>query len=283
MLPRLPSPAPWHFAILTVLGLILPVAALYGEDARPVEDAASIPVQKIANPALPTLFLVGDSTVKVGTSGQRGWGEEIGLFFDRSKINVVNRAIGGRSSRTFQTEGRWEQVLAELKTNDFVLIQFGHNDGGDISKGTRPRASLKGSGDESVVIAIDGKEETVHTFGWYIRKYITDTRARGATPIVCSLIPRKIWTPDGKIVRASESYGKWTADAARATGAAFVDLNEIVAREYEKLGKEKVESFFADEHTHTNAAGARVNAASVIAGLQALKENPLAPYLIPNL
>src|SRR3712207_2998098 len=77
----------------------------------------------------PTLFLVGDSTVKNGTKGQRGWGEEIGKYFDTTKINIVNRAIGGRSSRTFQTEGRWDKVLEELKPGDFVLIQFGHNDG----------------------------------------------------------------------------------------------------------------------------------------------------------
>ena len=54
-------------------------------------------------------------------------------------INVVNRAIGGRSSRTFQTEGRWDRVLAELKPGDFVIMQFGHNDGGDLFKGNRPR------------------------------------------------------------------------------------------------------------------------------------------------
>jgi lysophospholipase L1-like esterase len=274
--------ARWHPVIPGILGLVFSLATLRAEDERPVEDATKIPVQHAANPALPTVFLVGDSTVKVNTSRQRGWGEEIGAFFDRTKINVVNRAIGGRSSRTFQTEGRWEQVLAELKPKDFVIIQFGHNDGGDLAKGTRPRASLKGGGEESqdVIIEATGKPETVHTFGWYMRKYITDTQAHGATPVVCSLIPRKIWTVDGKVVRASENYGKWTAEAARVTGAAFVDLNEIVAQKYEELGREKVESFFADEHTHTNAAGARLNAASVVAGLRALKENPLSSYLL---
>ncbi len=273
---------PFRRGVTWFIATLLAVAGmLCAEDARPVEDASKIPLQKATDPTLPTLFLVGDSTVRVGTSGQRGWGEEIAQYFDLSKINVVNRAIGGRSSRTFQTEGRWEQLLAELKPHDFVLIQFGHNDGGDIARGSRPRASLKGSGEESQEVTIEstGRQETVRTFGWYIRKYITDTQNKGATPLVCSLIPRKLWTADQKIVRASESYGKWTAEAAAATGAAFVDLNEIVARRYEELGRETVETFFADERTHTNVAGARLNAASVIAGLQALKENPLAPYL----
>jgi lysophospholipase L1-like esterase len=60
----------------------------------------------------PTLFIVGDSTVRTGTRGQMGWGDPLAKLFDRSKINVQNHAIGGRSSRTFQTEGRWDKILA---------------------------------------------------------------------------------------------------------------------------------------------------------------------------
>src|SRR4051812_11106904 len=67
----------------------------------------------------PTLFIVGDSTVKNGTKGQQGWGERIGEQFDAARINVVNRAIGGRSSRTFITEGRWDEVVNAGKPGDF--------------------------------------------------------------------------------------------------------------------------------------------------------------------
>jgi hypothetical protein len=115
------------------------------------------------------------------------------------------------------------------------------------------------------------------TFGWYLRKFIADTRARGATPIVCSLVPRKIWR-DGKIVRNSEDYAGWAADVAKSEKSLFVDLNEIIARKYDELGPEKVEPLFADERTHTSLAGAELNAACVIAGLKALKENPMAIY-----
>src|SRR5678816_3801573 len=120
----------------------------------------------------PTLFLVGDSTVKNSTPGQVGWGSEIDKYFDTTKINVVNRAIGGRSSRSFQAEGRWDLVLAELKPGDFLLIQFGHDDGakpGDPKQDPRNRGSLRGTGDETVEIdnPQTGKKETVHTFGWY--------------------------------------------------------------------------------------------------------------------
>src|SRR5215475_13171897 len=81
-------------------------------------------------PRLPTLFIVGDSTVKNGTRGQQGWGDPVIALFDKTKIKVENHAIGGRSSRTFQTEGRWDKILAAAKPGDFVLVQMGHNDGG---------------------------------------------------------------------------------------------------------------------------------------------------------
>lgn len=109
-----------------------------------------------------------------------------------------------------------------------------------------------------------------------MRKYVTDTKTNGATPIVCSLVPRKIWKNE-KIVRSND-YGKWAAEIAKAEGAAFVDLNEIIARRYEQLGAEKVETLFGDEHTHTNPAGAEINAESVIAGLKGLKPCALCDF-----
>src|SRR5229473_1839607 len=65
------------------------------------------------NPRLPTLFIIGDSTVNNSTKGQMGWGTPIAAFFNKSKINFENRARGGRSSRTYLTEGLWDRVLAE--------------------------------------------------------------------------------------------------------------------------------------------------------------------------
>src|SRR5436309_10537202 len=86
------------------------------------------------NPALPTLWLVGDSTVRNGSgnggNGMWGWGDRVAKYFDPAKIDVVNRSRGGRSSRTFITEGLWDKVLADARPGDFVIIQLGHNDGG---------------------------------------------------------------------------------------------------------------------------------------------------------
>lgn len=231
--------------------------------------------------ARPTLFIIGDSTVRNGTKGQRGWGDPLTAFFDTMKINVVNRAIGGRSSRTFQTEGRWEKILAELKPGDFVLMQFGHNDGGPINDDSRARGSIRGTGDETQEIdnLLTKKREIVHSYGWYMRKYISDTKARGATPIVFSPVPRNRWKEDGTVYRASGDYGKWAADAAQKEGAAFIDLNEIVARRYEAMGPEKVSALFSGDHTHTSAEGAEANAAAVVAGFKALGNSALCGYL----
>ncbi len=266
-------------ALSTVIALGLLLGLAGANSADPV-SAAPVPTPPASDRKLPTLFLIGDSTVKNGTRGQVGWGDPLAAYFDPAKIKVVNRARGGRSSRTYQTEGLWDQVLAEMKPGDFVLLQFGHNDGGPIAEG-RARASLKGAGDESqeIVVAATGKKEVVRTYGWYLRKYIADAKARGATPLVLSPVPRNIWKDDRTVARASGDYGKWAAEAAGAGGAAFVDLNEIVARRYEQIGQEKVKQLFEGDHTHTNAAGAEMNAAAVIAGLKGIKDSPLRGYL----
>ena len=241
------------------------------------------PMPEPANPKLPTLFLIGDSTVRNGrgdgSNGQWGWGEPLVDFFDLTKINVVNRAVGGLSSRTFLTFGHWERVMTMLKPGDFVIMQFGHNDNGPLDDASRARGTIKGTGEETQEIdnPITKKHEVVHSYGWYLRKYVTDARAKGATPTICSLVPRKIWK-NGKIARNSEDYGKWAADVAKQERVALLDLNEIVARRYDELGPEKVEPLFADPHTHTSRAGAELNAASVIAALKGLTNNPLAPY-----
>ena len=235
----------------------------------------------------PTLFLIGDSTVRNGqgngSNGQWGWGDAIASFFDPAKINVVNRARGGRSSRTYITEGLWNQVVEELKPGDLILVQFGHNDTSPVNDESRARGSLPGAGEETQEIdnLVTKQHEIVHTYGWYLRKMLTEAKAKGALPIVCSPVPRLNWK-DGKPVRSFEGYRQWDAEAARGAGVPFIDLNEIITRQYEALGMEKVEPLFVGDHTHTSRAGAELNAAAVIAGLKALRENPLAPYLSPR-
>ena len=250
-----------------------------------VASFMSLPLRASAVP--PTLWLIGDSTVKNGTAGLRGWGEEIGAWFDSSKITVQNRALGGRSSRTFLSEGLWEKVATQLKPGDFVLMQFGHNDGGKVSGELAPgrpaRGSLKGTGEESqeADIGTTGKKETVHTYGWYLRKFVRDAKAKGATPIVLSMVPRNDWK-EGKVLRVANDYGKWAAEVAKSENTPFVDLNGTVAKRYEELGQEKVKALFPKEHTHTSVEGAQLNAKCVVEGLQGLTNVPLRDFVLPG-
>jgi lysophospholipase L1-like esterase len=236
-----------------------------------------------ANTNLPSLFLIGDSTVRNGRGdgggGQWGWGDHLAPFFDTGKINVVNRALGGTTARTFYRDF-WPRTLALVKSNDVVIMQFGTN-GGPINDASRARGELHGIGEESQDITnqITKKFETVHTFGWYEMKMISEARAKGATAVICSLIPRDTWR-DGKAARpGADSAARWAADAAQAANAPFIDLNEIIARQYDSLGQDAVkELFVANAGPHTSLAGAQTNALCVASGLKALKENPLAKF-----
>src|SRR5471032_237611 len=242
-----------------------------------------------ANPNLPSLFLIGDSTVRNGSvdgaGGQWGWGDELAPLFETNKINVVNRALGGTSSRTFYRD-QWPRVLAMLKPGDFVLMQFGHNDGSAVNEavlnaGARSRGTIKGMGDETQEITniITKKFEVVHSFGWYEKQFIIEARSKGATPMVCSLIPRNSWR-DGKAARNANDYGGWAGQAAKAENAPFIDINEIIARQYDELGQEKVNALFiAGAGPHTSLAGAQTNAICVVAGIKGLKENPFTAFL----
>lgn len=237
-----------------------------------------------ANSALPSIVLIGDSTVRNGRGdgegGQWGWGDSLGNFFDTTKINIVNRAVGGLSSRTFVTQGHWERALGLIKPGDYVIMQFGHNDSSAVNDSSRARGTIKGTGEETEEIdnLLTKQHEVVHSYGWYLRKFVRETKAAGATPVICSPIPRKTWE-NGKVARARENYSGWAQQVAEEEGVGFIDLNEFAARRYEALGEAKVEPMFADPHTHTSKAGADLNAEIVTAGARALPHAPLDNFL----
>ncbi|WP_167613765.1 rhamnogalacturonan acetylesterase [Maribellus sediminis] len=233
---------------------------------------------KISFPVKKKVFIIGDSTVANGKDNIIGWGRELGAFLDTSRIEVINKARGGRSSRTYMYEGLWDEVLAQLNEGDFLLIQFGHNDGGNIDK-AKYRGSLKGMGDETQeILRNDSIPETVHTYGWYMTTYITQAKEKGVSVIVVSMIPRNIWH-DGKVERVDDSYGGWAKEAAEKNEAFFIDLNNVVADKYEQMGPEKVKAFFPGDHTHTNADGAKFNAKTLAEEVRKLRTCSLRRYL----
>lgn len=258
-------------------------------DARAQE--ADLGLTGPADPNLPSLILVGDSTVRnghgKGSDGLWGWGAPIADLFDPAKINVVNRAIGGLSSHTYISQGHWANTLELIKPGDFVLIQFGHNDGGDLG-GAKPRGSLHGIGEETQDVPqttgpFAGKTETVYTFGFYLRKYIADARAKGATPILLTLTVRNIWTtgPDGKPhIERDMGYNDSIWRVGVQKSVPVLDIGRIEADHLEALGPQKTAALFPKDHTHTSPEGAALAAQSVAEALRA-SQLPLSTYLKP--
>jgi len=235
----------------------------------------------------PTVFTIGDSTVKNGkgdgSGGQWGWGDLIVQYFDTTKVFVKNSALGGTSSRTFQTKGLWEAVLKDLKKGDFVLMQFGHNDGGAINDTLRARGTIKGVGEETEEIdnLITKQHEVVHSYGWYLRKMVQETKAKGATPIIVTPIPRNDWE-NGKVKRTPASYPDWAMEVARQEKIGYIDLNKLMSEKLDVLGEDKVTGFyfFALDHTHTSVKGAAMAALLVVEGIKANKKSGLNRFLL---
>jgi lysophospholipase L1-like esterase len=231
----------------------------------------------------PALFLVGDSIMRTGVApgdaGPWGWGYEIIPMFDPAKIHVYNEGLGGRSSRGYIQEGAWAKVMDHLQPGDWVIIHFGHNDAAN-SQNYPDRTTVKGNGDETQDIdsPVTHEKETIHSYGWYLRQYVKDVKSKGANVIICSPPPRNTWV-DGKILRGLDGYAGWAQEAAKQSGALFLDLNTISADKYDALGQEATRPLFNDNQ-HSRKAGAHLNAESVVTGIRQLKI-PLAKDLLP--
>jgi lysophospholipase L1-like esterase len=273
-----------HSVLRIAFLLLLPttLTAQTPEAPPPAPPQTNTPADAPLNPALPTVFIVGDSTARNGAD--LGWGDHFAPLFDTSRINVANRARAGRSSRTYINEGLWTKTLAEIKSGDFVLIQMGHNDGGDLG-GAKPRGTLKGIGEETKDVPIKIPQptgplagqttETVHTYGWYIRKYITESRARGATPILLTVTIRNIWK-DGKIER-DMGYRDLEYQIALAQHVPIADMAALEADRLQALGPEATAKFFPIDHTHSSAEGAVYIAIDVQTALRKI-DSPLVKY-----
>lgn len=239
----------------------------------------------------PTFYLVGDSTVKngqddgqrKGAQGQWGWGHYIHEYFDSTKINVENDALGGTSSRTFYNNPKlWPKVIAKIKSGDYLIIQFGTNDASPINDSTRARGTIRNNSDSVVHITnmLTHQPEDVHSYGWYVRQFVNEAKAKGATAIVCPPVPRNSWK-DGKINRNADTWGLWASQAAAQAGAYFIDLNKIICDQYDQEGEEHVKAtYYGADATHTIEAGAKASSACVIRGIKAIPDLKLNAYLL---
>ena len=220
----------------------------------------------------PVLFLVGNSTMRNGTlgngnNGQWGWGYYFPKYFNAEKIAVENQALGGMSTRTFYTD-LWPAVREALKPGDWVIVSIGHNDNGEFFDQKRARAVIPGIDPDTCYVGFNQrtqKQDTVYSYGTYLRKYIKEIRAKGANPILMSLTPRNAYDDNGKIVRKPQT--EWARAIAAEADVPFVDLNEISGKKLDSFSHWKVDYHFLGDKIHTSKFGAELNAESAAMGI----------------
>ena len=215
----------------------------------------------------PVLYLVGNSTMRNGTrgdgsNGQWGWGYYANQYFNADKITVENQALGGMSTRTFYTD-LWPAVRDALKPGDWVIVSIGHNDNGEFFDQRRARAVIPGVDPDTCYVGFNQRtqrQDTVYSYGYYLRCYINEVRAKGANPILMSLTPRDAYDDKGKIVRKPQT--EWAAYVAATEGVPFVDLNERSGQKLDSYSPWKEKYHFLGDHIHTSKFGAEMNARS---------------------
>ena len=262
-------------------------------------SAGTAPPNAGAAISLPALYVLGDSTAANNprSTTVQGWGTPFLAYFNPTKINVINAARGGRSAHTYITEGLLDVILAKLKPGDIVLIQFGHNDAYDIN-GTTSRGSLHGVSEETEEIdnKLTHKHEVVHTFGWYLRKFVDDIRSKGAQPIILTLTICDRWNKDGTIERLPVDrldlsntnrfhepsiYSNWSAEVAKTAHVPLLDVHNCIADRYEREGPDIVATYFNSptDPTHRNPKGAAVDSELTLAALKTFEGLAFDGYL----
>ena len=244
-------------------------------------------------PPKPVLYIIGDSTVATSSPKNQiqGWAGYMSAFFDTSKILIADRAVPGISSRTYLTKavhdqkmlrnGMWDSIKTTIKSGDYVIMQFGHNDDSPLNDTARSRGSIKGIGNDTLTMfnKFSRRHEVVHSYGYYIRTFINDARAKGAIPVLCSPVPMNHWN-NGRIIRNDNTYGLWLSQIAKQTNITYIDLNKLVADRYELLGQNAVtQDYFAPDQVHTTAKGAELTAYCLVMQLKKTKTLGLRKFL----
>ncbi|KAJ9628581.1 Rhamnogalacturonan acetylesterase [Taxawa tesnikishii (nom. ined.)] len=221
--------------------------------------------------------MAGDSTMapEGGKNGTEGWGQY--LHYSLS-IPVVNKAFAGRSARSFTREGRFAAIEALLKKGDFVIIEFGHNDGGSVSPTDNGRSDCAGTGSETCSTVYDGVAETVHTFPWYLESAARNFTAKGATVIISSQTPNNPWE-SGSFVYSAPRFVEYAQLAANTSKVAYIDHFSYTNSFYQTRTAAQVDAWFPMDHTHTAPKGAALVAQAFVRGL-VCGESKLKSYVV---
>jgi lysophospholipase L1-like esterase len=208
--------------------------------------------------------MIGDSTMAIKpptAEPERGWGQMLPLFF-KSEATISNHAKNGRSTKSFIDEGLWTQVLDNLKRGDWVIIQFGHNDekSEDPTRFTDPQITYRKN----------------------LKKFVTEARAKGANPILCTSIVRRIFK-DEILENTHGIYPQMVRRTAKALKVPLLDLESDTRKLVTELGPIKSADLYLfrgekQDNTHLNQLGGTRIAEMAVARIKMLKL-PLVAYL----
>ena len=181
------------------------------------------------------------------------------------------------STRTFYTD-LWPAVRDALKPGDWVIVSIGHNDSAEFFDARRARGVIPGVDPDTMIVGFNQRtqrQDTVYSYGTYLRKYISDIRERGANAILMSLTPRDARDDKGKIIRKPQT--EWAAYIAAVEGVPFVDLNERSGAKLDSYSEWKQHYHFLGDKIHTSKFGAEMNALSAAEGLWESQNPQLKP------
>jgi len=224
----------------------------------------------------PTVYLAGDSTMALGGGGTltQGWG--VYLPYSLEGVTVVNDAKAGTSARSYTNEDRFGAIIDKVVPGDYVIIEFGHNDGGSLSTTDNGRTDCYGDGSETCT-SVTGA--TVQTYVTYLTNATELLIAQGAQVIVASPTPDNV-CETGTCSYTAPRFTTYCKDVVSNAGSesSFVDHGLYVANEFISLGVDAVDALYPKDHTHTSPEGADIVAAQFVKGLLC-SDNPLASYV----
>ncbi|KAF2154523.1 carbohydrate esterase family 12 protein [Myriangium duriaei CBS 260.36] len=234
--------------------------------------------ESVAATTTPIIYIAGDSTMAKGGggAGTDGWGQYLGYSMN---IPVVNKAIAGRSARSYAREGRFTDIANTVKQGDFVVIELGHNDGGSLTPTDNGRSDCPGSGTETCQTTYNGVKETVLTFPANLENAAKLIASKGATVIISSQTPSN---PDesGKYVYTPSRFVAYAQLAANTTNSEYIDHGNYCAHAYESLASvTKVDALFPIDHTHTAPAGADLVAKAFVKALSCSSSSALKVHI----
>ena len=224
-----------------------------------------------------SIFVIGDSTASSNGANDgktEGWGKYLEKYIS---AEIKNKAFLGESARTFYRDGRWNNTIKKIVKGDYVFIQFGHFDDGDVQ--TNLKCSIDGTGDETVTIEVNGVKEIVHTFPWYIKHFANQVLTKGANPVLISLTPSFSFV-NGKISETNkyQEFMKLVSDKLKIP---FIDLYSYIRVYYENYGENylRKNNWFPIDDIHTSPEAAEFNAKMIINSLKCKKIEDLTALL----